>query len=246
MRKVLVIRDRCELTRILEERGFAVENLPLVETVTLDDLSDLEERLDELDRYHGIFVTSSHAAAALRDALAGRASGYTGRVFALGRQSLEILREIDVEVVIDKSATTVGEMLENLGSEEFEGKRILFVRGNRSMRTIPEFLEGTAVVDEVEVYATTFKPVETDRIVDIKNSLASEGYSAICFFSPSGVESFARIFGREPISGAIMAAIGKTTAGALVEYGLRCDLAASDPSAETLAEELAARLERRA
>ncbi len=45
-------------SRILAENGFEVINLPLIETKPLEDLREFEAKLDKIENYDGIFLTS--------------------------------------------------------------------------------------------------------------------------------------------------------------------------------------------
>ncbi|MGI9056323.1 MAG: uroporphyrinogen-III synthase, partial [Pyrinomonadaceae bacterium] len=62
MSKILVIREFDQFSRFLSENGFEVLNLPLIETNPLDDLSEFKARIEKIEKYDGIFLTSRHAA----------------------------------------------------------------------------------------------------------------------------------------------------------------------------------------
>ena len=67
---------------------------------------------------------------------------------------VRVLWPLRLNVKIPNHANTAEEMLKEFGEKEFAGKRFLFVRGEKSSRTIPDSIGGKADVDEVAVYKT--------------------------------------------------------------------------------------------
>jgi uroporphyrinogen-III synthase len=229
---ILVTRAQGKFSDILRDAGLEVVDLELIRTEPLENLSDLKARLRSLSDYDGLFFTSSAAADVFVNER-GKSNGFYGKVYALGRRTQEILSGTGLNVR-PATANTADELLREFGDIEFAGKKLLFVRGERSLRTIPESLDEIAVVDEVSVYRTVSVEMESDKIATVKAKLVKDEIDLVCFFSPSGVERFVELFGRSAAS-ARAAAIGTTTADAARAAGLILDFISPRSSAEEFA-----------
>ena len=214
---ILVIRSDDKFSSTLREAGFDVVNLELVETKPLDDLSALRGQLAKLSEYDGLFFTSPVAAEIFVKERNG-SNGFHGAVYALGRRAQNVLASSGLKVRSDVSVNTAEEMLSQIGNDEFAGKRYLFVRGERSLRTIPEKLSDIAAVEEVAVYKTTPADVDEEAIESLRFRMAGREFDVVCFFSPSGVERFAELFDQSA-DNVKAAVIGTTTAEAAGKAG---------------------------
>ncbi|CAN5278839.1 uroporphyrinogen-III synthase [soil metagenome] len=238
MKKILVVREFDKFSKILTENGFEIINLPLIETKPLEDLQEFEAKLKNITNCDGIFLTSKNAARILADKLREQNINYGGKVYVLGKSGFEILKDANLDLVFDETANTAEEMLEDIKPEELKDKRLLFVRGEKSLRVVPEFLADFANVDEVIVYKTRKIAVEIDKLNAIRKQFEKHKISAACFFSPSGAESFLEQFGAEILHQTIIAAIGKTTAEFFERRNLKVDFVSSKATAEDFAVEL--------
>jgi uroporphyrinogen-III synthase len=207
---VLVIRRNDRFSELLREVGLEVQNLELIMTRPADDLSDLSQKLEKLDEYDGLFFTSPAAAEVFVERV--EADSFSGSVYVLGERARKIFVEKGFDVIFRADANTAEELITSFGNSEFEGKRFLFVRGARSIRTIPELLTGTAVVDEVIVYETVAAQRNSVRIEELKAKISMGQIGWVCFFSPSAAEEFATVFDRIELGKVKSAAIGETTA----------------------------------
>jgi Uroporphyrinogen-III synthase len=242
---VLVVRESDVFSRILQENGFAVVNCPTIKTEPLEDLSDFQAKISSLEKYDGIFLTSRNAAEILRDGLRKSGVRFGGKVYVLGKRSFEILKDENLDLKFFETANRAEEMLAAIPSKDLEGGRFLFVRGEKSLRTIPEFLKKSgAITDETVVYRTVQIAVEDCKIKEISEILESGEVLCACFFSPSAAENFLRQFGAEKLHRTKIAAIGETTAGFLEKFNLRADFVAAKATAEDFALELSEYLKR--
>lgn len=235
MREILVIREFDEFSRILAEAGFRVINLPLIETRPLADLSAFEARLEKLADYDGIFLTSKNSARIVAEKLRAKNIRFGGKVYVLGTRGFEILKREKLDLVFFEQANTAREMLAKIASEDLRDRRFLFVRGERSLRTIPEFLAKIATVDEAIVYETRTLAPEIDKIEAIREKLGKKEIAAACFFSPSGAESFLEQFGAPVLHQTLIATIGTTTAEFLERRNLKVEFIAAKATAEDFA-----------
>lgn len=227
MREILVLRAEDEFSRRLAAGGFAVINCPVIATEPLHDLSGLQRALSSPVAVDGLFVTSAAAAAVLAGCI-GKTE-FKGRVFVLGERSFEILKNTGSEVFFNEAATSAAEMLDAIGMARLAGKRFLFVRGERSLRSIPERLVGVADIEDAVVYRTRDVIVDDAQKQDIRNRAAAGSIAMTCFFSPSGAQSFAMQIGADILGRTKVAAIGRTTADALRAFGVEPDVVGQRP-----------------
>lgn len=238
MKKILVIREFDEFSRILAENGFEVINLPTIETKPLKDSTDFKAKLETIENYDGIFITSKIAAQILVEKIDELSINFAGKVYVLGKRSFEILRSKDLNLIFFEDANTAIEMLEKISPDELKNKRFLFIRGEKSLETIPNFLAQIAACDESIVYQNQVKQTDFDTISEITELFETSKIEAVCFFSPSGAEAFFSKIGKEFLQNVKVAVIGKTTADFLEKQNLRVDFVSSKATAQDFAIEL--------
>lgn len=207
---VLVVRESDKFSELLREGGCRVANVPATATEPLNDLSDARSLIEDLAAYDGLFITSP-AAADVFLSMADR-NAFRGKAYVLGDRARKSLKNAGFRVEANR-ANNATELIGHFGLDEFSGKRFLFVRGERSMRTIPDALANIAHIDEAVVYRTLEKEIDADAFPN------DEPVDWICFFSPSGVEAFTGQVDHSGLSGALAAAIGTTTAKSAEELG---------------------------
>lgn len=216
MTSVLVVRDRDLFSEILERHGFRVENCPSIKTVPLVGPVSIGPDFD------AVFITSRRAAE-----LVGAANGFQGKLYVLGRSSFEVLKDRGFDLRYYETANNASELVAAIPVAELAGKRVLFIRGEESMRSIPEALAGRSEVVEIVAYRT--------EAVAIDPNLFERDFDWICFFSPSGARSFLRQGGGQALKRARIAAIGETTARFLRDKGFEPAFVATRPGAAEFA-----------
>lgn len=233
--EILVIREKDRFSSILIERGFSAINFPTIKTEPLADLSELENQLAEIENFDGIFITSSKAAEIVFEKLKESGKSFSGKFYVLGKRSAEILKNSGGKIFHSEQATSAEELLELIPQNELQGKKILFPCGNQSLRIIPEKLKTVAEVREVVVYNTAAAKTDGKQSFEISRKIKNGEISAVCFFSPSGVAGFLKIFPDFSKTKIKIAAIGKTTARCLEENDLSADFISAKPNAEDFA-----------
>lgn len=233
---VLVVRPDGHFSSILRDEGFDVVNLGLIRAEPLEDLSEADSVLTSLESYDGLFFTSPMSAGVFGERVMLKRPDYHGKIYALGERARKVLTSLGFDVVFKASANTAEDLIRSFEASEFAGKRFLYVRGDKSLRTIPELLDGRAAVDEIVVYRTLEVEAGNLEISDVRKRLSNGGFDWICFFSPSGVDSF---LGRFEANGASAAAIGETTAAHARNAGFQVDFVSPTANAHDFARELA-------
>lgn len=218
---ILVIRRDDLLSSTLRENGCKVINLELIKTKPVENLIELDERLPRINVYDGIFLTSPVAAGIFVERLRENGTSYDGKVYALGERTRALVEKAGLNVVFCEAANTAEELIRAFDAVEFEDKKFLFIRGSKSVRTVPEMLGAVAAVDEIEVYRMINNPVEEAVLSNVTALLERREIDWICFFSPSGIARFTHLF---ETNNTKVAVIGKTTAAAARDAGLNVNL----------------------
>lgn len=238
MSSILVLREFDDYSRILSANGFEVINCPTIETVPLEDLSELEAKLAKTD-YDGIFLTSRTAAQIFREKIGEKNLGFGGKIYVLGKRSYEILLRVEnLNLIFFERANTAREMLEAISPEDLKNKRFLFVRGENSLRVVPDFLKRIgAEIDEAIVYRTNSLEIGSDKIEAFSDRFGRGEIICSCFFSPSAAQSFLRQCG-EIFRQSKIAVIGKTTADFFAGENVKVDFISPKATAEDFAKAL--------
>lgn len=234
---VLVIRKDDPFSALLRKSGCRVLSLELTKTEPVEDLSEMHARFEQFGKYDGLFFTSPTAAEVFKAQAADVSLGFRGKVYVLGGRARRVLEDTGLDLVYRSSANTAEELLETLSETEFAGKRFLFVRGDKSLRTIPEILNGKAAIDEVIVYRTVETRTDESVVESLNEQFEKGEIDWVCFFSPSGVESFRKLFGANINKAINIAVIGTTTAKKAMEAGLKPQFVSQRANAEDFAVE---------
>jgi uroporphyrinogen-III synthase len=236
--EILVVRSEGQFSALLRDAGFKVTSLELIGTEPLDDLHELNDRIAALDRYDGLFFTSPAAAEVFVKTFAASAVAHRPKAYVLGDRTWSVLERAGFEVSGERSANTAAELIGAYPEEEFAGKRFLFVRGNKSMGTVPRLLNAKARVDEVVVYRTAGLEPNGSILDSMRERLQRAEIGWVCFFSPSGVQRFNELFGAARWPELSVAAIGETTASAAEEGGFDVKFVSQRANTEEFAGEL--------
>ncbi|HEX8289024.1 MAG TPA: uroporphyrinogen-III synthase [Pyrinomonadaceae bacterium] len=235
---ILIVREIDQFSRILSKNGFSVISCPTIKTVPLENISEFSAKLEKINDYDGIFLTSAPAAEILRQKFRESNLDFRGKIYVLGKRSFDLLKNEKFDLFFNLSANTAAELLSVIPAADLQGRHFLFVRGEKSIRVVPEFLSGIARVEELPVYRTEKVIVEIDKIKAILKMLKKSEIICACFFSPSGAESFLEQFGEDVLHQTYIATIGKTTAVFFEKRNIKVDFISGKASAENFAIEL--------
>ena len=168
---VLVIREYDKFSEILAEANLEVVNFQAIQTLPVENLDELDEKLGEVKSYNGLFLTSPKAAAVFLQKVQEKNFEFSGKVYVLGNRTktlFENFDKADFEIVFRENANTAEELINSFGDGEFTGKKFLFLSGDKSLRTIPELLKSVAAIDEIIVYRTIENSFDKVLIDEIK------------------------------------------------------------------------------
>jgi uroporphyrinogen-III synthase len=230
---ILVVRRFDKFSSQLAENGFEIINFPAIETLPLEDASELDEKLEKLEKYDGLFFTSPKAAEIFLQR--NLKDGFRGKIYVLGNRTKLLFENAGFETVFRENANTSEELVNSFDESEFAGKKFLFARGDKSLRAIPELLESIAEIDEIVVYRTIENTADEILIDEIREKLRRARIDWICFFSPSGIESFVKTFGDFSLNDIKIAALGATTAKKAAAENLKVEFISPKANAEDFA-----------
>jgi uroporphyrinogen-III synthase len=230
---ILVIREEGPFSSTLRENGHDVFCLPLIDTRTVVD-ERVVERLKDLPTYDGLFFTSPAAVRGTLENAGPTISDFAGDIYVVGERARVLLQSsgLAVKEPVGDSAES---LLTSFGCHEFAGRRLLFIRGDRSLDKISESLQGCAEVHELIVYKTIERDVPADEIIRVKKAFADGAIDWTCFFSPSAVEAFVVKLSSVDRANFKVAAVGETTAQHARDAGFDVRYVADHPSAAAFA-----------
>lgn len=233
---VLVIRSPDRFSKVLVDQGFSVDNLELIRTEPVQGFTELDLKISSLSDYDGLFFTSPVAAEIFIRRFTSVGGDYSGKIYVLGQRAKKVLIPLGSDLIYRDDVYTAAELIAAAGRREFEGKRFLFFRGEKSLRVIPELLADIARVDEVVVYRTLDIDPGPEVVREFQNRLDKNEFDWICFFSPSSVDVFKILFDIDVTNDIGVAAIGTTTAKRIVDLGFRSPWISPQPDAGKFAE----------
>jgi len=232
-------------TRLLE-LGAVVRALPAIVIAAPANPTPLDEALRALTRFEWVAFASATAVERVLErlpalglpvgALLGR------RLAAVGPATAARLAAAGgpPELVPEEAS---GEGLARALAPRVAGRTVLVPRAAEGRLELLEGLRAAgAVLTAVEAYRTVEAPSAALR--PLAGWLARREVDAVAFASPSAVSAVAAALGPDLrlLAGTLVAAIGPTTAGALVALGIRPGVEPTRHTGGELAEAIAARL----
>jgi uroporphyrinogen-III synthase len=250
---VLVTRAAGQSAKLVEElaaRQVKVKLLPLISFAPPENFDGLDAALIRLESFDWIVFTSANAVQAVEGRRQELAQGAIEtlkmpRVAAVGPATADAAENAGYSVdyvAMEHRGTGLAKELK----DELKGRRVFLPRSDKANPDLPEVLRrGGAVVTDVVAYKT-LAAGETDK-ERVKDSIR-DGVDGILFFSPSAVQNFLELLGRERLAAlqgrAVMVAIGPTTAGALSAAGVQRIAWAADTTPKAVVEALEGHLSR--
>ncbi|MBS1912998.1 MAG: uroporphyrinogen-III synthase [Bacteroidetes bacterium] len=236
---VLLTRSAEENARtapLFEALGFAVYSVPMVELRPIPKDACGVRQVRRLAGGEPVLLTSAFAADMWLDL---RETDFREHApaayYVVGERSAALLREGDPDIPIAACAGSA----EEFATEAFAGvHRLLYPCSTEHREELPARLRAAGVqVIEMPIYSPVL-PAATGSLLP-RIIAAMETPFAIAFFSPSAIRNFFALAPDLPPS-TIFCAIGTTTAEALRHQGAAPIVIAAYPSAQALAEALAA------
>ena len=238
-RRVLITRTRRQastLAELLRAEGAHPVLLPAIELEQRADAGAMREAAARLadGEYAWTVFTSTNAVEATLELLAGLgvdARAFAGcRICAIGAATARVLAErgLIADLVPDEAVSEA--LVEALGGSDLAGRSVFLPRAGGARAMLPEGLRAAgASVDEVTLYVAA-PPAEPPA--EALALVRGGEIDAVTFTSSSTVRNLSTLLGGDlsPLSSALVACIGPSTAEAARAAGLPPDVVAEDHS----------------
>ena len=239
-----------ELSEELKARGAIVKRLPLISFAPPENYAALDAALRGIGTFDWILFTSANAVQAIERRAADLGLGFGALLnlppaAAVGPATSNAAEGAGFSVEYVAADHSGAGLARELG-RELQGKKVLLPRSDRANPELPAALRKSgALVTEVVAYRN-LPPNGTDR--DKLHESLREGVDGVLFYSPSAVENFLELLGRERLASvqgrAVMVAIGPATSAALSGAGIQRIARASDATTRAVIEVLEGHLAR--
>jgi uroporphyrinogen III methyltransferase/synthase len=239
--KVLITRPRAQSTEFgtaLQQAGFESIYFPVIEIHPVEDFSELDKALAEIERYAWLVFTSVNAVDVVFDRIVVGAKPHLDhvKIAAIGPKTAEALRLRGIEPFFMPDEYVGEAILPGLG--DLRGKWVLLPRAEIARQALPEaIVSGGGVAHEIIVYQTLPAEVNAEGLAALK-----AGVDWVTFTSPSTVQSFVQVCrqnGLDPLNlpgNPKTACIGPITEKAAREEGLMVDVVAAEYTTDGLIE----------
>jgi len=243
-KRILITRPQlqaAEFAHRLQALGAVPLFFPVIEISPVQDTSEMDQALQQLDQYDWLVLTSVNGVQVVWERLAElQVENLPDRlkVAAIGPKTAAALQQVGVVPDFVPDEYVAEAILPGLG--ELHGLRVLLLRADLARAALPQTIERAGgVAHEIAVYNTL--PVQPDpqELRDLQL-----GVDIVTFTSSSTVRNFvnlARQAGLDPhaLPGEpLIACIGPITAQTAREQGLQVDLIASEYTTQGLIQAL--------
>jgi uroporphyrinogen III methyltransferase/synthase len=239
-----------QLSAELTARGADVKLLPLISFEPPQDYAAMDAALTTIASFDWVLFTSSNAVQALErrvEQMGLRLDAFAElpRAAAVGPATSDAAEAAGFSVEYVAADHSGAGLARELGGE-LRGRKVLLPRSDRANSDLPTALSRCgAIVTEVVAYRNV-PPSSTDR-EKVQETLTG-GVDGILFYSPSAVQNFLELVGRERMGTlqgrAVMVAIGHATAAALGVAGMQRIARAADSTTKAVVEALEGHLAR--
>ena len=229
-KRVVITRPRHQATTMVEmiqERGGQPICTPVIEIAPLEDFTQLDQALRQVQTYDWLVLTSVNGVKAVWErfeALGIRPLLEGVQVAAIGPKTASALEQSGVTPDFVPNEYNAEAILPGFG--DVRGKRILLLRADIARTALPQAIRAAGgLADDVSAYRTIAARIEPETWERIK-----AGVDIVIFTSSSTVTHFVRKLGEQEISAhrlpgdPLIACIGPITGATASEHGLRVDI----------------------
>ncbi len=229
-----------ELKNIFEQLGATLIDFPMTDFIESDLTAEIKDTLSQIEKYHWIIFTSSNGVRYFHHLLYETVNLPVVpshiKIAVVGpKTALELKKAGRTADYIGLGGTGESLINEMIEKELVQNCRLLFPLGNLAPDSTYKSLSEIAEVTRINVYCTVKTNISDNGPIEmIKNN----HYDLVLFTSPSGVINFAETLGPYFNKELKFACIGKVTARAAGQYGLKCRITAETSTYEDLANEI--------
>src|SRR5687767_12071784 len=221
MKRILVTRPRTQADSFVEglrNAGFEPIYFPVIEIRSIEDNSELEQALVQINKYDWVVFTSVNGVDLVFDRLETHSS--LPRVAAIGPKTAEALKARGVTPDFVPEEYIAEAILPGLG--DLRGKWLLLPRAEIARKALPEaIVKAGGMAHEIAVYKTLPIQPDAEGLAALK-----AGVDVVTLTSPSTVQNFVAVAkqnGLNPLNlpnNPLFACIGPITEQAARKEGL--------------------------
>lgn len=237
MKRILVTRPRAQADSFVEglrTAGFEPIYFPVIEIRSIEDNSELDQALVQINKYDWVVFTSVNGVEVVFDRLEKYSS--LPRVAAIGPRTAEALKARGVTPDFVPEEYVAEAILPGLG--DLHGKWVLLPRAEIARQALPEaIVKAGGTAHEISVYKTLPTQPDAEGLAALKT-----GVDVITLTSASSVENFVAITRQNKLdplnlpNNPLFACIGPITEQAARDEGLVNLVAAKEYTTEGLIE----------
>ena len=238
-KRIVVTRPReqaASLCTELRDLGADVVPFPTIKTRPPDDWAPLDQAIGRLEAYDWLIFTSANGVRYFverLDASSADLRNLGARLCAIGPVTAEHLQRLHLKVDCVPEEYVAESLLEALGEEDLDGKRILLPRAKVARDLIPaQLMKWGAQVDVVAAYETVIPPESQARAHNLFSGDRKPAW--VTFTSSSTVKNFVRLCSAGALDGVHVASIGPVTTRTATELGIKVDVEAEQYTVEGL------------
>jgi len=235
MKRILVTRPRAQADSFVEglrTAGFEPIYFPVIEIRSIEDNSELDQALVQINKYDWVVFTSVNGVEVVFDRLEKYSS--LPPVAAIGPKTAEALKARGVTPDFVPEEYVAEAILPGLG--DLRGKWVLLPRAEIARKALPEaIVNAGGTAHEIAVYKTLPVQPDPEGLAALKS-----GVDWITFTSPSTVRNFVEIIRQQKLDpfkltgNPKIACIGPITECAAKDEGYQVDLVAEKYTTEGL------------
>ena len=237
MKRILVTRPRAQADSFVEglrTAGFEPIYFPVIEIRSIEDNSELDQALVQINKYDWVVFTSVNGVEVVFDRLEKYSS--LPRVAAIGPKTAEALKARGVTPDFVPEEYVAEAILPGLG--DLRGKWVLLPRAEIARKALPEaIVKAGGMAHEIAVYKTLPTQPGAEGLAALK-----AGVDVVTLTSPSTVQNFVTIAKQNGLdslnlpNNPLFACIGPITEQAAKEEGLVNLVVAKEYTTEGLME----------
>jgi uroporphyrinogen III methyltransferase/synthase len=243
-KRVLITRSRTQASRLrslLEELGAEPVELPSIEIAPLEDYTQLDAALSQLNSLDWVIFASVNSVEAVFDRL--KQQGKDARAFAnaavgaIGPATADALMQRGIKADFIPARSVSEAVIEELSGQDWQGVSVLLPGSDIGRDVLEQGLTRLgASVHRVAVYRT----LTPQSAASQARQILEEGVDAVTFTSSSTVSNLLDILNgnKQQLESSLIACIGPITATTALELGLRVDVVADEHTVEGLVDAL--------
>jgi uroporphyrinogen III methyltransferase / synthase len=243
-KRVLITRSRTQASRLrslLQELGAEPVELPSIEIAPLEDYTQLDAALSQLNSLDWVIFASVNSVEAVFDRL--KQQGKDARAFAnaavgaIGPATADALMQRGIKADFIPARSVSEAVIEELSGQDWQGVSVLLPGSDIGRDVLEQGLTRLgASVHRVAVYRT----LTPQSAASQARQILEEGVDAVTFTSSSTVSNLLDILNgnKQQLESSLIACIGPITATTALELGLRVDVVADEHTVEGLVDAL--------